>query len=132
MVPLREGSTFKQLLEELQDLQSYAVNVVVSAAKFKISSLKKDTSKYLRDGMPKEVVVELRTLERAVGSINRKYFNGVLSSTNVKSLSKKEILTELENRNNEIERLVDGSSVGTVYKIINLNTEYVSPIVKKK
>jgi len=41
---------------------SFLINITVSAAKYRISYLKKDTEKFLRDGIPQEEVLELREL----------------------------------------------------------------------
>ena len=98
---------------------------------FKSLILKKDIGKFLPDGMKPETAVELRDLEMQVAAINRKYSNGVLSVYNVKGLKKVEIFTYLDKKQDEINKLIESSNVSTIYKIINLSTEYVSPIVKK-
>ena len=52
MSGLKGAKNFKGLLTEWQDLQSTLISVCVSAGKFKISSVKKDTEKFLHDGIP--------------------------------------------------------------------------------
>lgn len=123
---------FKDLLGSWLDLQSYLINISVSAAKYRISDLKKDTEKFLRDGIPQEEVLELRELATSIKNINRLYSTGVLSPDKIINLNKIEILKFLDKKNREIESLVNNSSVSILYKLENLSTEYINPITKKK
>lgn len=123
---------FKTLLNNWLDLQSVLINITVSAAKYRISDLKKDTEKFLRDGIPQEEVLELRELATSIKNLNRSYSTGVLSPEKVIKLSKIEILKHLDQKNKEITALINNSSVSTLYKLENLSTEYISPITKKK
>lgn len=127
-----KGINFRKLLTDWQDLQSTIINVAVSAAKYNISSVKKDTEKFLRDGIPEGLVIELRNLDTKVKDINRKFSTGILSPTNVRKLTKIEILTELERKNTEINNIVTTSGVAMLYKIMHLSSEYISPITKKR
>lgn len=123
---------FKTLLSSWLDLQSVLINISVSAAKYRISDLKKDTEKFLRDGIPQEEVLELRELATSIKNINRTYSIGVLSPDNVRKLNKIEILKYLDQKNKEINLLIKDSPVSTLYKLENLSTEYINPITKKK
>lgn len=127
-----KGNNFKKLLSSWLDLQSSLVNVSVSAAKYNISNLKKDSQKFLRDGISEEAQAGLRNLFDKIKDINRRYSTGILSPNNVKNLNKIEILTQLQLKQTEISDLITQSEVGTLYKILNLSSEYVSPIVKKR
>lgn len=126
------GKNFKNLLISWQDLQSVMINVCISAAKYKIANVKKDTEKFLRDGIPEDMVIELRSLETKIKDINRLYSTGVLSPLNVKHLTKIEVLKKLEEKNVNIENEIKTSNVETLYRILNLSSEYISPIVKKR
>lgn len=53
---------FKDLIDSWLDYQSIIINVSVSAAKYRISDLKKDTEKFLRDVIPQDAVLGLREL----------------------------------------------------------------------
>jgi hypothetical protein len=123
---------FSTLLKEWLDLQSRAINVIVSAAKYRIADRKKDTEKYLRDGIPEDLAIELRSLDILISDINRRYSNGKLSPMNVKKLTKIEILELLDSKKNEIDGVIRNSRVETLYRALNLSTEYISPITKKK
>lgn len=127
-----DHKNFKDLLNSWLDLQSYLINISVSAAKYRISDLKKDTEMFLRDGIPQEEVLELRELAISIKNLNRSYSTGVLSPDKINKLSKIEILGYLEEKNKQITSLINKSSVSTLYKLENLSTEYINPITKKK
>lgn len=127
-----DSFTFKQLLTSWQDLQSISVNICISAAKYNISNIKKDTEKFLRDGIPNDLAIELRNLEAKVKDINRSYSTGVLSPIRVQNLTKIQILSELEAKNVEIQKAIKESNSGTLFQIFSLSSEYISPIKKKR
>lgn len=127
-----KGENFKKLLTGWLDLQSTTVNVCVCAAKYTLSNTKKDTEKFLRDGISDEARGELRNLCDNIKDINRKYSTGTLSPAEVKKLNKIEILQELQSKKTEIDQKVDQASCGTIYRILTLSSEYVSPITKKR
>lgn len=124
--------TFQSLLKSWQDIQSFTVDVLISAAKFKISSFKKDSSLYLRTGMPTDAVTELRKLAIEVNRINSNYANGPLSSEAVKRLTKLEILSLLDAQRREVSSVVAISKFKDLYAVLNLTTEYVDPVTKKE
>lgn len=124
--------SFQDLLSEWQSLQSTTINIAVSAAKFKITDLKKDSERFLKSSIPEEQQVELRDLSNSISSINREYSLGVLSPTNVKKLTKVEILQHLEKRNYQVRELKNKSPVGVLYNLMSLSSEYLDPVVKRK
>lgn len=133
MAPYNEEVlTFRNLLTEWQGLQSVIINIIISAAKFKISDTKKDTEKFLRDGISESEAAGLRDLEAKVRSVNFQYSEGELSPLEVKKLSKVERLLLINKRDDEISRLITDSHEGILYKLMNLSTEYISPVKKKK
>lgn len=67
------AKAFQEILDEIISLQSYTVNVIISAAKFRIADLKKYTVKFLRSGIPLDLVTELRSKIIVVNDINRRY-----------------------------------------------------------
>ena len=127
---------FKNLIDSWLDLQSVIINVAVSAAKSSVSDLKKDTEKFLRDGIPQDAVLELRELATSIKNINRRYSTGVLSPEKVIKLNKIEVLQYLNEKNLEINRLISNSDVKILYKLEHLSSEYINPyinpITKKK
>jgi hypothetical protein len=123
---------FKSLLNSWLDLQSVLINITVSAAKYRISDLKKDTEMFLRDGIPQEEVLELRELATSIKNLNRIYSTDVLSPDKVTKLSKIEILKHLEDKSRKINQLINESKVSILYKLEHLSTEYINPITKKK
>jgi hypothetical protein len=78
--------------------------------------------------MSQELVAELRKLDMLVSGINRKYSNGILSPESVKKLTKLQILSHLQDKQIEINE----SKVEMLFDILNISTEYVSPIDKKR
>jgi hypothetical protein len=142
MVSIDNKLNFIQLLERYQDLQSTSINISVSAAKYNISNIKKDSEKFLKENIPEDRINGLRELNTAISSINRNYSLGVLAPDRVRLLNKLEVLSELDKRNREIENLLDGGlnnegvyfdahSEATLWRILNLSYEFVSPIVKR-
>lgn len=103
------------------------LNIIVSASKFRISNEKKGTEKYLKDGIQELEVAELRDLESKIRMINFRYSEYDLSPIEVKKLTKID-----DKRDDEISLLINNSNVGNLYKALNLSSEYISPIKKKK
>lgn len=127
-----DGKNFEDLLNEWLDLQSFQINVIVSASKYKIAARKKDTAKFLRDGIPEDLAIELRSLDIKVSNINREYSTGPLSPINVKNLTKVKILTLIDEREEKINKELNSSRANILYRLLNLSTEYVSPVIKRK
>lgn len=123
---------FRDLLKDWQSFQSVIINIIVSAAKFKISTEKKDTEKFLKDGIQESEAAELRNLEAKIRSINFEFSQGILSPESVKNLTKIERLEEIDKRDDEISREILLSPVGNLYRAMNLSSEYISPVKKKK
>ena len=101
-------------------------------ANLKFQVEKKDTALFLRDGIPEDLVIELRNLDVNVSNINRDYSLGERSPEKVKSKTKVEILQLLDERDRKILRLLNDSNAKTLYKLLNLSSEYVDPIHKKR
>lgn len=131
MSPRSGGILFKSLLEDWQSLQSVSINIAISAAKFKISNLKKESGKYLKDGIDEKAAAELQSLSDAIREVNRRFSMGKLSQENVKDLTKIQILRLLDERDDEISKIISVSNQQVLYKILNLSSEYLSPIVKR-
>lgn len=124
--------SFRDLLKYWQTLQSVSINIIVSAAKFKISSEKKDAEKFLKDGIQESEVAELRNLAAKIRKINFDFSEGVLSSEKIKLLNKIERLKEIDKREDAISSLIVKSPVGNLFRAMNLSSEYISPVKKKK
>lgn len=127
-----ESITFRSLLNDWQNLQSVIINILISACRYKIFDFKKDVEKYLKDGVPEKEIAELRDLQAKIRSINFKFSEGELSPTNIKSLSKIRKLEIINKRDDEISAEIAKSKSGVLFKILNLSSEYISPIKKKK
>lgn len=133
MMPNSEGgSSFKELLNEWQSLQSVIINILISAAKYRIQDVKKDVEKYLRDGISDIQAGELRELERSINAINDEYSKGVLSPESVRNLKKSKRLELIDERDDKISDLKKKSKAGILYGILNLSSEYISPVKKKE
>lgn len=132
MAGLNGSKGFKDLLTEWLDLQSTLIIVSVSAGKYKISSVEKDTEKFLHEGSKDDLVTELRNLSTRIKDVNRSYFTGDLSPTKVATMTKIQILHKLDYKAREIDQLIRMSSVSSLYKILNLSSEYISTISKKR
>lgn len=126
------GITFKELLNEWQSLQSVTINVLISAAKYRISDVKKDIEKFLRVGISDIQAGELRELERSINAINDEYSKGVLSPESVRLLKKSKRLELIDERDEKIGKIKKDSSAGVLYELLNLSSEYITPVKKKK
>jgi hypothetical protein len=87
-------------------MESVIINLIVSAAKFRISAEKKDTERFLNDGIQESEAAELRNLEAEIRNINFEYSQGSLSPEGVKGLTKIERLKEIDNRDDKISSFV--------------------------
>lgn len=143
MAPLDGKPSFVEILENYQNLQSTAINICISAAKYNISNIKKDSEKFLKENIPEDRISGLRELDTAISAINRKYSLGVLSPERVGLLTKLEVLAELDKRNSEVQVLLDGTidknnniikphKEATLWRILNLSSEYISPVIKRR
>lgn len=132
MVPAEDSQSFVDLLANWQGLQSTVVSVIISAAKYSISNQKKSTELFLKDGLKDTVEVELRDLGINIKNVNSDYSRGELSPDNVKFLTKINKLKLIEAKNLKINQLVSDSNVGDLYKTLNLSSEYLDPVNKKK
>jgi hypothetical protein len=133
MIGLGKETSFKKLLEKWQSYQSFIIKVAISAAKYKLSDEKKDVSRFLQDGLMEEEVQGLQDLETKISRINGEYSgkDGPLSAINVKDLKKVKILQLLEERKIKIDTTINASKFGTLFKILSLSSEYVSPLRKR-
>jgi hypothetical protein len=127
-----DGKSWRELLNEWQNLQSIVINIIISAAKYKISEEKKSSEKYLRESLLDSDLAELRELESNVRQVNFSYSQGVLSATNVKTLSKISRLKAIDERDEKISELIKKSPAGNLYRATTLTTEYINPVEKKK
>jgi hypothetical protein len=127
-----DGETFRSLLIDWQSFQSVIINVIVSASKFKISSTKKDTEKFLKDGIQESLAAELQDLEAEIRVINFNFSQDILSPSKIKNLTKIERLQEINKRDDHIASLISKSPVGDLYKATRLSSEYISPVKKKR
>lgn len=132
MSSLKDNGSFSLLLREWLDLQSIVINVIVSAAKYSISDQKKDFAQFLKTGLEDQELDALRDLALDIKSINFQYSTGPLSPERVKKLSKIEILTLIDERNLIINKKINSNKFGKIYRTMNLSSEYISPITKKK
>lgn len=133
MKSIKDGDkTFRDLLNEWQEMQSVIINIIVSACKYRISDYKKDIEKYLKDGISGLEATELRDLETQIRSINFEYSGGALSPSEIKKLDRIERLKIINERDDKISSLIINSKAGVLYKVLNLSTEYISPVKKKK
>lgn len=127
-----EEKTFRNLLNDWQELQSSIINILISACKYRLSDFKKDSEKFLKDGISELEVIELRDLQAKIRAINFKYSEGVLSPLKIKELTKISKLQLIFERDEEISILITKSKAGILYKLLNLSSEYISPVSKKK
>lgn len=143
MVPHDGRSSFEDLLKSYLNLQSTIINVAVSAAKYRISDIKKDSEKFLKENIPEDRLSGLRELDVALSEINRSYSLGSLSPINVKQLTKLEVLEKMKERDDKIDLILNGGinengmkisshPESTIWKILNLSSEYIDPLTKRK
>lgn len=133
MLPNPEtNKTFKALLAEFVSWNSAAIKILVSASKYKLADTKKNTEKFLKDGISEEQAIELRNLEVKVKNINIEYSETTLSRENIKKMTKIGRLTQITKRDDEISKAIANSKEGILYKLLNLSSEYITPEKKKK
>jgi hypothetical protein len=129
-----DGIGFRDFLLKLQDLQSFKINCIISSAKYKLSLQKKETEKFLKDGLEVETIIELDLLADEIFAVNQKYSGkgGQLSTKVVSDLTKIQILQAIKDRDGEISKLVLKSSVGSLYRAFNLSSEYIEAEKKEE
>lgn len=86
----------------------------------------------MRDGISDLEEIELRDIESKVKNVNSSYSEGPLSPFNIRSLTKIDKLQFIDERDNKISDIIKKSSCGVLYRLLNLSSEYISPVKKKK
>ena len=76
----------------------------------------------------------MSNLDTPIKGIYAKYSTGEgkLSPKNVRGLKKVEILSLLDEQKKEIDDVLKNNDFSTLYKIVNLSSEYLSPLKKKE
>lgn len=128
MAPLGKGENFRELINSWQTLQSTIINIIISACKYKLSYKKKNSEKFLRDGLSIVEVAGLRDLESRIKNINSTYAKRASEFNNETTrITKIQLIDE---RNLAISGIISGSSYGDLYRLMNLSTEFISPVKK--
>lgn len=125
-------SNFRDIVNSWQDLQSSIINILISACRYRISDVKKDIERFMKDGISDMEAAELRELESKVRSINFEYSEGKLSPSKVKLLTKIQRLQLIDERDSKISSMIKNSKAGILFRILKLSSEYISPVKKKK
>lgn len=127
-----KGKTFVNLLNEWKNENSIIINIIISACKYRISSFKKDMESFLKDGLTDSEVAGLRELDVAVKRINQRFSQGKLSQREIQKLNKIERLELIHEKDVEISFKISNSPYGTLFRIMNLSTEYISAGKRKR
>jgi hypothetical protein len=122
---------FKAALKYFQDLSSLTINNIVSAAGIKLASFKEKNAFYFIGQLTPEEISELSTLNRTLKSIVAKYERDKsLNPSNIKKMTKINRLTKIQERDIEMETVIEKSSVAILHRILKLSSERISPVTK--
>lgn len=120
-------------LKSFTDLNSLQINCVVSAASINLTQAQEKKDALWRSNLTREETLELSKITRDVKSIILKFEKEEkLNPNDVGDLTKLQKLTAIQKRDIEIEKIINSSKFSTLYRIIKLNSERLSPISKRK
>lgn len=127
------SSTFKASLQKFQNLNSNRINAIISAAAYKLSEYKEKNESFYTGQLESEEISELSTLSRNIKAVISRYEReSGLNPVGMKDMTKVRKLQLIDQRDVEIEQLVNKTNVAMLYKISKLTSERIPPVIKSR
>jgi hypothetical protein len=124
--------SFLAYLKTFQDLNSVRINSIISASGIRISKIAEKKDAYWRISLNAEEILEYSKVSRSIKNIITGYeLDRGLSPGEVKGLSKIKRLQTIEERDIEIEKIIDASPISTIYRISKFNSERLPAVAKR-
>ena len=122
------GSTFVELVADWLQDNSIIINIIISSSKYIIVREKKDDQDVIIGMLPEKEAIGILELRDALKGVTFEYTKpgGKLSSKEVKKLSKIELLQTISKCEGEKEDIIQQSEYSTLWRILRLNSEYLS------
>lgn len=122
------GSTFVELVADWLQDNSIIINIIISSSKYIIVREKKDDQDVIIGMLPEKEAIGISELRDALKGVTFEYTKpgGKLSSKEVKKLSKIELLQTISKCEGEKEDIIQQSEYSTLWRILRLNSEYLS------
>lgn len=129
-----EYESLTKYLDSFLSLNSLYINLIVSSASIRISREIEKKDVYWKSMLSLEEITEFARISREVKNIRLRYERKEkLNPDEIKSLSRVQKLQIIDKRKVEINAVIEASEICSVlYKICKLNSERLSPIVKRK
>lgn len=107
---------------------SIIINIVISSSKYVIVREKKDDQDAIFGMLPSKEAIGISELRDTLKGITFEYTKpgGKLSSKEIKKLSKIELLQTISDCEREKEVVIQQSEYATLWRILRLNSEYLS------
>lgn len=122
-----------EMLKSYTDLNSLQINCVVSASAINLTQAQEKKDALWRANLTREETLELSKISREIKSIILEYEKDKgLNPIDVNELTKIQKLTAIQQRDIEIEEVINSSKYSTLYRITKFNSERLSPITKRK
>lgn len=136
LMTFKEGevyNSFNQLLQYYQSLNSIRINSIISAASLKMSYYKEKNESFYTGLLESEEIIKLSTLSRELKTKISEYEKERgLNPYDIKNLSKVSKLKLIDERDREMDLIIERSSVATLYRISKLTSERIPAVIKSK
>lgn len=128
-----EFSSMSKYLSTYLDMNSIRINSVVSSASIRMSRSIEKKDAYWKSMLTLEEIAEFGKISRDVKNINSRYERDrKLNPSEMPDLTKIQKLSTIEERDLEIEAVINKSYCCMLYKISKLSSERLTPSTKKK
>lgn len=125
------GITMNMFVQNLQNLNSVRISSILSAASIRLSNYREKNESYYTGQLSPEEISALEALRRSIKAIISKYEREQgLNPSEMKRMTKLTKLRKIEERDVEIEKEINKSSVEVIYRITKFSSERI-PVVKK-
>lgn len=126
-------SSMTAYLNSYLDMNSMRINVIASSAAIQISRAIEKKDIYWKSSLTLEEITEFGRISRECKNVILRYERErKLNPTEITKMSRIQKLITIQDRDLEINAIIENSVCSMLYKISKLNSERLSPIVKRK
>jgi hypothetical protein len=131
--PSESGETWSEVLEEITEIGSFNIKMLVSACRYKIQTEKNDVFSYTNAGLPEAEVLKLDKLKNNIKRKRMEYDEGELSQESRSRKSKLEIKILNQQLDDEIKKIkMSDPDLHELWCVFKINSENVEPNIKFK
>lgn len=131
-----EAKLYKSAVSFLTKYEKYnslRINSVISSANIRISRMQEKKDSHWKSKLSQKEITEYGAVSREVKAKIAEYEKErSLNPADIKNLSKPARLSTIDERDREINNIINNSNISKLYKIIKLNSEHLPPVYKDR